>query len=184
VLHPTATDYARATGKPSQGTGNTTVKLTNGRAAERRIDLRADDPTAAANALPRELTHVVLADLFPDRPPPKWAEEGMAILAGSPEEVARFTRALPRCAERGEWIALTSLLSMKDTPTEKVAGYYCESVSLVDYLVRAGGARHFTVFLRDAERYGIASALKRSYSLDGPQALEAAWKRAALEGLK
>lgn len=182
VLHPTATDYARGTGKPSDGTGNTTVKLTNGRATERRIDLRADDSAAAANALPRELTHVVLADLFPDKPPPKWAEEGMAILAGT--EADKFTRALPRCAERGEWIALTSLVAMKDVPAEKVAGFYCESVSVVEYLVKAGGARNFTIFLREIDRYGIAAALRRTYSLDGPQALEAAWRRAAMEGVK
>ncbi|HUR53022.1 MAG TPA: hypothetical protein VMZ71_02745 [Gemmataceae bacterium] len=184
VLHPTAADYAKSTAKPAEGTGHALVKLTDGRAAERRIDLRADDPAAAANALPRELTHVVLADLFPDRPPPKWAEEGMAVLAGSPEEVGRFVRTLPRCAQRGEWIALVQLLEMKDPPADKLAGFYCESVSVVDYLVKVGGARNFTIFLREIQRYGIVAALKRNYQLDGPQALEAAWKRAALEGLK
>lgn len=184
VLHPTAADYARSTGKPADGTGHALVKLTDGRAAVRRVDLRADDPAAVANALPRELTHVVLADLFPDRPPPKWAEEGMAVLAGSPEEISRFARTLPRCAERGEWIAVASLVAMKDVPAEKVAGFYCESVSVVDYLVRLGGARNFTIFLREVERYGVAAALRRNYSIDGPQALEAAWKRAAVEGLR
>ena len=184
VLHPTAADYAKSTGKPAEGTGHALVKLTDGRAAERRIDLRADDPAAVANALPRELTHVVLADLFPDRPPPKWAEEGMAVLAGSPDEVSRFVRTLPRCVQRGEWIALAALVEMKDVPGEKVAGFYCESVSVVDYLVKTGGARNFTIFLRDIHRYGVPGALKRNYQIDGPQALEAVWKRATFDATR
>jgi hypothetical protein len=187
ALHPTAADYARATGKPAGGTGHATVTLTNGRAADRRIDLRADDAGAVANALPRELTHVVLADLFPDSPPPKWAEEGMAVLAGSPDEVARFAAALPVYAQRGELFPVATLLDLKDVPTEKAGGFYCESVSVVDYLVRLNGPRGFTIFLRDVPRYGQAAALKRNYwnhGIDGPQQLEAAWKRAAFDAVK
>jgi hypothetical protein len=182
VIHPTADAYAKATGRPAGSTGTASVKLSNGRATERRIDLRADDAAIASNALPRELTHVVLADLFPDKPAPKWAVEGLAILAGSPEEVERYTRTLPRCARDGDWFALAQLLEMKDFPTEKITGFYCQSVSLADYLIRAGGSeRNFTIFLRDCQRYGTASALKRTYGVDSPQALEVAWKRAALE---
>ena len=85
-IHSTPENYTKATSRPTASTGNAIVRLTDGRADERRIDLRADDDTLLANALPRELTHVVLADLFPDKPAPKWAVEGMAILAGSPQE--------------------------------------------------------------------------------------------------
>jgi hypothetical protein len=158
------------------------VKLDGGRATERRIDLRADDAAIESNALPRELTHVVLADLFPDRPAPKWAVEGMAILAGTPAEVERYIRTLPRCARDGDWFALTQLLELKDFPAEKITGFYCQSVSLTDYLIRAGGSeRNFTIFLRDCQRYGTASALKRTYSIDSAEALEAAWRRATLD---
>ena len=105
----------------------------------------------------------------------------MAILAGSPEEIERYTRTLPRCARDGDWHGLAQLLEMKDFPAEKVTGFYCESVSLTEYLIRAaGGERNFTIFLRDCHRYGTAQALRRQYSIDGPQALESAWKQAAL----
>ncbi len=182
IIHPTAEAYAKATGRTAGSTGTATVQLTNGRATERKVHLRADDPAMAANALPRELTHVVLADLFPDKPPPKWAAEGMAILAGSPEESSRYLRTLPRCARDGDWFGLAQLMELKDFPAEKITGFYCQSVSLTDHLIRAAGnERNFTIFLRDSQRYGTAQALKRQYGLDGPQALEAAWKRAALE---
>jgi hypothetical protein len=181
VIHPTAEAFARATARPAGTTGTTSVRLSGGRATERRIDLRADDAAVTSNALPRELTHVILADLFPDRPPPKWAEEGMAVLAGTSEEAARYKQTLRRCARDGEWIGLAQLMELKDFPGEKITGFYCESVSLTEYLVRLRGERGFTLFLRDCDRYGVQSALRRQYSIESPAALEAAWKRIALE---
>ena len=181
VVHPTAETYARATTRPASSTGTAVVRLTNGRAEERTIELRADDTGIVSNALPRELTHLVLADLFPDKSPPKWAEEGMAVLAGTSEEAGRYTQTLRRCAREGEWFAVAQLMELKDYPTEKITGFYCESVSLTDYLVRMRGERYFTIFLRDCQRYGTAQSLKRQYGIDSLQALEAAWKRSALD---
>lgn len=181
VIHATADTYAKATGKPVAMTGHATVKLTNGRATERRIDLRADDVAIATNGLPRELTHVVLADLFADKPPPKWALEGMAVLAGSPDEIGRYTRTLSRCARDGELRTLATLFELKDFPADKITGFYCQSVSVTEYLIKLKGERNFKIFLGDAQRYGTAQALRRQYNIDGPQALEAAWKRACVE---
>lgn len=182
VIHPTAACYASMTGKPAAATGHATVTLAGGRATGRRIDLRADDPALVPNTLPRELTHVVLADLFPNTPPPKWAEEGMAVLAGSPEEVSRYVRTLSRCARGNELLPTDRLLELTDFPAaDRVTGFYCASVTLVDYLVRLKGEQHFTLFLRDCQRYGTAQALRRQYDLDGPAGLDRAWRRAALE---
>ncbi len=184
VIHATGEAYARATGKPAALTGHATVRLTGGRATERRIDLRADDAALIPNALPRELTHVVLADLFADKPPPKWALEGMAILAGSPEEVGRYTRTLARCAREGELRPVAALFELKDFPADKITGFYCQSVSVAEYLIKLNGERNFKIFLGDAQRYGTAQALKRQYGqfgIDGPQALEQAWKQAAFD---
>jgi tetratricopeptide (TPR) repeat protein len=181
VIHPSAASYARLTGRPAVGTGHATVRLTNRSATERRIDLRADDPGLTTNSLPRELTHVILADLFPDKPPPRWAEVGMAVLAGTPEEVSRYTRTLPRCAREGEWLGLDKLLELTDFPHDKITAFYCQSVSLTEYLVRLGGGeRNFTLFLRDCQRYGTTQALRRQYGIDGAAALEQAWTRTAL----
>ena len=70
---------------------------------------------------------------------------------------------------------------MKDFPAaEKITGFYCGSVSLADYLVKLKGEKHFTLFLRDCQRYGTASALKRQYDLDSPKALQEAWLKSAL----
>jgi hypothetical protein len=127
------------------------------------------------------MTHVVLADLFADKPPPKWALEGMAILAGSPEEISRYTRTLSRCTRDGELRSVATLFDLKDFPADKITGFYCQSVSVTEFLIKLNGERFFKIFLGDAQRYGVAQALKRQYNIDGPQALEAAWKRACLE---
>jgi hypothetical protein len=181
VVHATADEYAKATGKPAALTGHATITLANGRVTARRIDLRADDTALLTNSLPRELTHVVLADLFADAPPPRWALEGMAVLAGSPEEVSRYTRTLSRCARDGELRPLATLFDLKDVPADKVTGFYCQSVSVTEYLIGLRGERNFKIFLGDAQRYGTAQALRRQYNIDGPAALEAAWKRASLD---
>jgi hypothetical protein len=181
VIHPTAEAYSQATGRPAGSTGYAMVRLSNGVASERRIDLRADDAVMVANALPRELTHIILADLFPDKPPPRWAEEGMAVLAGTPEEASRYSQTLRRCAREGEWFGLGQLMEMKDFPAEKITGFYCESVALTDYLVHLRGERNFNLFLRDSQRYGVAQSLKRQYGIEGTQALEAAWNRSVLD---
>jgi hypothetical protein len=181
VLHPTAESYA-ASGKAAAGVGHATVRLVEGKAAERRIDIRSDDDGLLNNTLPRELTHVVLADLFPFTPPPKWAEEGMAVLAGSADEIDRYRRTFMKCARDGKLFTLAALLEMKEYPAaEKITGFYCGSVSLVDYLVKLKGEKHFTTFLRDCQRYGSTSALKRQYDIASPKVLQDAWLKVAVK---
>jgi hypothetical protein len=50
----------------------------------------------------------------------------------------------------------------------------------VDYLVRIKGEKHFTTFLRDCQRYGSTSALKRQYGIDSPKLLQDAWLKSAI----
>lgn len=181
VLHRDAEAYAKASKRPAGGVGHATVRFTAEQVSERKLDLRADDATLLEDALPRELTHVILADLFPLESPPLWAESGMAVLAASGPEVDRYSRTLHRCARDGELFAVASLLELKEYPgADKITGFYCQSVSLVEYLVKLRGERNFTIFLRDTKRYGIASALKKTYDLDGPAALEREWKQRVL----
>ncbi|HXD87775.1 MAG TPA: hypothetical protein VN641_14875 [Urbifossiella sp.] len=181
VMHPSPEAYAAATGKPAAGLGHATVRLVEGKATERQIDLCADDANVLENALPRELTHVVLAELFPYSPPPKWAEEGMAVLAESADEVDRYRRTCVKCGRAGQLFTVAALLEMKEFPAaDKITGYYCGSISLVDYLVRLKGEKHFTTFLRDCHRYGSAAAVKRHYDFATPKALQDAWLKSAI----
>lgn len=176
VIHVDAAAFERATQLPAGATGRADVKLRDGVALSRRIDLRADDPNLFDDALPRELTTVILADLFASQAPPKWAELGMTVLASSDAEVGRYLRTLPRCDRDGDLPSIESLLKAIEIPAKGVTGFHVESVSLVDFLVRWQGEKTFTAFVRDSQRYGAESALKRQYGVKDFRQLEETWR--------
>jgi hypothetical protein len=180
LLHPDASSLAQATKQPNEATGHAWLKLEDGQVTERRIDLRADDLSAVEDALPRELTYIILGDLFWDKAPPKWAELGMAVLSSSVNETSRYRRSLGRCAQSGELGNLQDLLQAKEIPTDRVTGFYVGSVNLVDFLVRWKGEKTFINFLRDAQRYGQASGLQRHYGVRDPQQLQQLWLQGEL----
>ena len=183
VIHADAAAFEQATKLPG-ATGRADVKLQEGVAVSRRIDLRADDATLFDDALPRELTTVILADLFPSQPPPKWVELGMAALATSDVELGRYLRTVPRCDRAGELPALDSLMKATDVPAKGVTGFHVASASLADFLVRWQGEKTFTAFVRDSQRYGAESAVKRQYGAKDFRELEAAWRGNVLAARK
>ncbi len=184
VIHADAAAFEQATKLPTGSTGRADVKLQDGAAVSRRIDLRADDANLLEDSLPRELTTVILADLFSSQAPPKWAELGMAVLATSEVEIGRYLRTLPRCERDGDLPTVESLLKATDIPVKGVTGFYVSSVSLVDFLVRWQGEKTFTAFVRDGQRYGVESALKRQYGVKDYRQLEDAWRANVLEARK
>jgi len=172
TIHAAAAEFATATQQPAAATGRADVSLNDGQVTARRIDLRADDTLITENALPRELTHVILADLFPTTAPPRWAIEGMAVLAASAQELDRYKRTLPRLQQTRDFLPVETLLGLAAPPADRVTGYYVSSVALVDFLVRWKGDKAFTTFLRDSQRYGLPSALKRQYGVNDGKQLE------------
>ena len=184
VIHADAAAFDIATKLPAGATGRADVKLQDGAAVSRRIDLRADDATLFEDALPRELTTVILADLFPSQAPPKWVELGMAALATSDVELGRYLRTVARCDRDGELPALDSLMKTAEVPVKGVTGFHVASVSLVDFLVRWQGEKTFTAFVRDSQRYGAESAVKRQYGAKDFRELEALWRGNVLDARK
>ena len=178
TLHPTAAAFASATGLSPQAAGRADVTLENGSITSRRIDLRADDPTIQEIALPRELAHIVLAELFPAKPPPRWAEEALAIHSTNAAEVNRYLQATTRLAADGQLPTAPELLASTGFPNaDRITGFYVASVGIADFLIEKKGDRAFAAFLTDAQRYGIENALRRQYNLT-PAQLESAWRRA------
>lgn len=71
-------------------------------------------------------------------------------------------------------------MAATDVPAKAVTGFAVESLSLVDFLVRWRGEKHFVGFLRDAQRYGVESALKRQYQVADSRELEKLWRKNVL----
>src|SRR5262249_40158478 len=80
-VYPSAEVFSKETGQAPESPGFSSMSLSEGRVVGRRINLRADEPRLILAILPHEVTHVVLADLFANQKIPRWADEGMAVLA-------------------------------------------------------------------------------------------------------
>ena len=80
-LYPNPRSYAEATGQPEISPGISTMANNGIRVLSRRMNLRADNPLLLTATLPHEVTHIVLADVFVVQQIPRWADEGIAVLA-------------------------------------------------------------------------------------------------------
>jgi hypothetical protein len=144
----------------------------------RRIDLRGDHPRMLSTVLPHEVTHVLLAYRF-GAPVPPWATEGMAVLGEPTESVRRHLLDLPGYRRDGSLWSARQLLEMDNYPPTSLYGpFYAQSVSLVDFLVRAKGGQAFTQFVRACQQEGCTKALAAHYGWSF-QELEQNWKRDA-----
>ena len=149
--------------------------LNAGEIVARRINLRADHPNLQAAVLPHEITHVILADLFPSQQIPRWADEGMAVLAEpSSEQKARASDlGGPLAANR--LFKINDLMVMDYPDGKHWALYYAQSVSLTRFLVDLEGPARFIDFVRASQRNGPEAELRRVYKIDSFADLQARW---------
>ncbi len=178
VFHPQASSYTRFLGAGSeQSAGCTTVKLNGGKVAVRRIDLRADSPQRLASALPHELTHVIVADVFADRQIPRWADEGVAVLAEAANRQEVLANSWQNTISRDGLFSVRELLNVQVYPDVSRRGaFYGQSASLVRFLVAQGTPDQFVRFVRRSfGAGGYDAALKDVYQIDGVAQLETLW---------
>jgi hypothetical protein len=148
VVHANSSSYLAAVGVGGRQTfGSSLVKFGSGKEiTQRLIDFRGDSVHGLA-AVPHEMTHVVLADLLGGRQPPRWADEGMAILADSHEKQMLHERDLTHgLANR------TACLAKRDDPAK------------------------FVEFLRRSLDDGYDKALRDVYHLDNIGEFEQLWR--------
>ena len=80
-LYPDGKAFAEATGQPESSPGFLDDGEQRKSVTTRKVILRADHPQLLTAILPHEVTHVVVADLFTAQQIPRWADEGIAVLA-------------------------------------------------------------------------------------------------------
>lgn len=176
VIYRTADEYSRATGKQAVSPGHSTIESDGARIIRWRIDLHSDYPAMAAEVLPHETTHVVLAGKFSDRGLPRWADEGMAVLSEPRERIERHLALLPKQRHERQLFSIRKLMEMNDYPEARLTDvFYSQSVSVVEFLVNQKGPRIFTQFLRDGQRSGYEAALKKHYNYQHFADLEQCW---------
>lgn len=174
-LYADGKQLARDHNQPEDSPGFSTMSVQDGKIASRRLNLRADHPHLLDAVLPHEVTHVVLADLFPTQAIPRWADEGMAVLSEPRSEQDSRTADLAEPLSSGRVFPVQHLMAM-DYPDSRYWGlYYAQSVSLTQYLVAQGSPARFVEFLKAAQKNGIEPELKRVYKINGYADLQRRW---------
>jgi hypothetical protein len=174
-LYPSARIFSTVTGQPEDSPGFSTMGMNAGRITARRVNLRADHPNLVGAILPHEVTHVVLADFFTERQVPRWADEGMAVLAEPPGEQRHRAADLNEPLTSGRVFRMGDLMVMDYPSAEHWALYYAQSVSLTRFLVERGTPAQFIEFVRGCQRRNHEDELRRVYQIDGYAELQRLW---------
>jgi hypothetical protein len=178
VVHANSSSYLAVVGAGGRQTfGSSLVKFSSGKQITRRlIDFRGDSVHGLA-AVPHEMTHVVLADLLDGRQPPRWADEGMAILADSHEKQLLHERDLTHGLANRTAFRVAELVTMDSYPhPSRMATFYGQSASLTACLAKRDDPARFVEFLRRSLDDGYDKALRDVYHLDNIAELEQLWR--------
>jgi hypothetical protein len=174
-LYPSGESLAQATGQPDTSPGFSAMEVNGSRIVARKVHLRADHAQLREAILPHEVTHVVLADLFVAQPLPRWADEGIAVMAEPSTEQQLKVAELRDPLESGRIFPLDKLMSL-DYPDAKDWGlYYAQSVSLTRFLAEQGSPEAFVRFVRASQQKGLQVALRDVYQIAGLDMLQQRW---------
>jgi hypothetical protein len=177
-VHPTAASFEEAVGgPPAAARGATSIEFAGDAVSLRRIDVMGDGSETMPDALAHELVHVILADRFPLAPPPRWADEGLAVLFDSAEKQAGHDADFDSARRDGMAWSSAHLLSMEEYPDEtgRQRVFYGQSASLVRWLIARRDASVFLRFVEDLGIDGPPIALERHYGLASTEALDRDW---------
>jgi hypothetical protein len=174
-LYPTGKVLAHETGQPEDSPGFSTMQSDGQRIVARRTNLRADHAQLLTAILPHEVTHVVLADLFTFQQIPRWADEGMAVLAEPRTEQERRVAELDEPLRSGRVFDVGKLMAMDYPRPDDWPLYYAQSVSLTMFLVEQGTPEQFVQFVRDMHAKGTEPALRAAYRISGFAELHERW---------
>jgi hypothetical protein len=179
ILHASQSSYLDAVGPAgTQTVGSSTIRISEGRTLERRIDLLVQDPDSVLAAFPHEFIHVLFAERFPHALPPRWAEEGIALLRDPQDKQSRHGDDLRRAIETGSTIPLSRLFTQADYLTgAQRATFYAQSMSVAEYLTQLDDPKKFVTFVDLCMTSGHDRALQTVYRIPSIDHLERQWIR-------
>ncbi|MBD3676515.1 MAG: hypothetical protein HUJ26_23640 [Planctomycetaceae bacterium] len=163
----TLRDYHRALGSGvGTSVGCATINYDQGRVTQRQIHIRLDHEDWLTDALPHELTHVIVADRFTENRIPPWLDEGIGVLSESDEKQQERFKALQASLRRGHKYSWEDLFRVRSFPPANYRNaFYGQSARLVDYLSRQGKSpSHLLEFAQHAEEHGYQAAYQKYYA--------------------
>jgi hydroxycarboxylate dehydrogenase B len=176
VLPRTLASYRAAVGRLAECTAAAcTTKAEGEQIVVRRIDARTDRANWWEN-LPHELVHLAIQSKLPSESLPRWIDEGMATMADPRTKQALHLRDLQAALAAGRQFRLVDLLTLEDYPAaDRLAVFYGQSLSLLNFLVDRAGRQKVVEFARLVARDGYDHALALTYDLANIAQLETAW---------
>jgi hypothetical protein len=180
-VHATEEAFAAAVGgPPADVRGATSLEFSGEKVVLRRIDVMGDGAEVIPDAFNHELTHVVLADHFVHAAPPRWADEGLALLFDSAEKQRRHEADFQEARRRGLAWSAAELVAMEDYPADgsRTRVFYGQSASLVRWMIGRRDAATFVRFLDDLPVVGMEAALDRHYAVGSLDSVSSAWTSA------
>lgn len=178
-VHASPDAFADAVGMPPVGSrGATSIDFAGDAVASRRIDVMGDGSDVIPDALAHEIVHVVLADHFVHAPPPRWADEGLAVLFDGSETQCGHEEDFRAALSQRLAFSAADLLALEELPigTRRQQVFYGQSAALVRWLINRRDAATLIRFIDDIEDLGLEAALTQHYDLDSIASLESAWK--------
>jgi len=177
IVHPSRHSYVTALGRGSQNSlGSSWLEFEKEQVSKRQIDLLPDH-SGELCAMAHELTHVLVADYFGGKQLPRWADEGMAILADSEEKRRLHQRDLTLALSQRKAFHSAELLAVTDYPdATRIPAFYGQSASMVAFLCRRDKPAKFLEFVQLATKNGHETSLREVYGLSGHAELEQLWR--------
>jgi hypothetical protein len=144
----------------------------------RSIHLPAEQPKMLEDVLPHEISHSVLAVRLQGKTP-RWADEGMAMLAETPAAVRECLIRLPAYKRDHALFGIEILMQTEEAEHFQSLEYYSQSTSLVQYLTKLKGPQTFISFLQTSIAKDYPTALKQHYEIGGFSELQKRWNEHA-----
>lgn len=179
VVHANENAYLRCLGARAAMTrGVSRIHRQSHRIVSRHISLMADPQSGELTALAHELTHLVLADRFKMSPPPRWVDEGTALLADDAKKQWLHLRDLRGALSNHCCPSVREALAMRHYPpgTRRTA-FYGLSLSLVGYLCELDDPAKVVDLAVLGNDCGYDAALREIYGIANTAELQRRWQR-------
>jgi RNA polymerase sigma factor (sigma-70 family) len=140
---------------------------------ERRMVQEGPLDRILSTSLPHEIMHTVLADHL-GAPVPRWADEGVAILAEDEEEQQRHDKLVRQLLSAGRAFRLRHLVQLRDFPQD-VMVLYAQGYSLTRFLLERKDRKTFLTFIKQGMDKDWDAALRDQYGYRDYDKLEKDW---------
>jgi hypothetical protein len=153
--------------------GFTEVSYAKGKVRVQKVEIEGPLDRVLTGLLPHELTHVLFANYFGAQPP-RWADEGGALLSEDEAQGERQSKFFRRMLAEDKCFPLGRFFALGKYPDD-VPCLYAQAHSVARFLVDAKGRKAFLAFVKNGVESGWDDAARKHYGYTNVEQLEKAW---------